>query len=135
LRAKQDWIRRQQARLEKNPPPAIKPATRRDYLARREAARRLVQTRLEHFNRLYNFSYARVAIRDQKTRWGSCSKKGNLNFNYRLLDLSSADQDYLIVHELCHLREFNHSTRFWQLVARAIPDYVASRRNLRSGIG
>ena len=133
LRAKQVWIERQQARFINNPL-LIKPAGRRDYLNRREIARQLVQERLAHFNQLYNFSFARISIRDQKTRWGSCSKKGNLNFNYRLLDLAPGDRDYLIVHELCHRQEFNHSPRFWRLVAKAIPDYAERRKKLRQGI-
>lgn len=133
LRLKTPWILEQQARF-KSQPPFIKPATRRDYLRDREKARALITERLEYYNRLYNFTYRRVAIRDQKTRWGSCSKKGNLNFSYRLLDLASGDRDYIIVHELCHLGEFNHSPRFWRLVAQAIPDYKLRRKKLRQGI-
>ena len=133
LRAKLSWILEQQARF-KSQPPFIQPNTRRDYLRDREKARCLITERLEYFNRLYKFTYHRVAIRDQKTRWGSCSKKGNLNFSYRLLDLEAGDRDYIIVHELCHLREFNHSPRFWRLVAQAIPDYETRRKKLRRGI-
>ena len=94
-----------------------------NYEQHKEAARALVHRKLEQFNRHYGFTYHRVAIRDQKSRWGSCSKKGNLNFNYRLLFLPEPLVDAVIVHELCHLREFNHGPRFWMLVAEMIPDH------------
>lgn len=101
-----------------------------DYLQRRESARLLVKERLEYFNQFYHFSYQRISIRNQSTRWGSCSRQANLNFNYRLLDLTPLLRDYLVVHELCHLREFNHSPKFWLLVAKTIPDYQKKRREL-----
>jgi hypothetical protein len=107
---------------------------RSDYLKRREEARALVFERLEYLNNFYEFKYNKVAIRNQTTRWGSCSKKGNLNFSYRLLDLPPATRDYVIIHELCHLKEFNHSPRFWALVARACPDYKAARGRLKGGL-
>jgi len=94
-------------------------------------ARFLVLNKLEKYNQVYNFKYNRVSIRDQRTRWGSCSKKGNLNFNYKIAFLPEELADYIIVHELCHLKEFNHSSRFWDLVARAFPNYLELRRTLR----
>jgi hypothetical protein len=97
-----------------------------------EAARALVHARLAHWNSFYNFRIGRVAIRNQATRWGSCSKKGNLNFNYRIAHLPQPLADYLIVHELCHLGEFNHSPRFHALVARVLPNHRELRRILRS---
>ena len=107
--------------------------------ADRASARALVHARLEHFNQYYHFSYNKVAIRNQKTRWGSCSSKGNLNFSVRILTLSPEAQDYLIIHELCHLKEFNHSSRFWALVAEQCPDYKRIRASMKvvdaKGIG
>ncbi len=79
----------------------------------------------------YGFAYGRVAIKEQKSRWGSCSRKGNLNFNWRLLLAPLPVLDYVVVHELCHLRELNHSPRFWSLVAQRCPDYASQRRWLR----
>jgi len=97
----------------------------------KEAARVLVHAKIAQFNALYNFPFKRVAIRNQKSRWGSCSKKGNLNFNYKLALLPERLVDYVIVHELCHLAEFNHGKNFWNLVAQTIPDYAARRRELK----
>ena len=94
-------------------------------------ARGLVNARIEHWNAYYGFPVGRVSIRDQKTRWGSCSKKGNLNFNYRVAHLPPVLVDYIVVHELCHLREFNHSKQFWALVRETVPDYVARRQALK----
>lgn len=108
--------------------------TRRDYLNNRERARELVRERLEWFNIYYKFKYGRINIRDQKSRWGSCSREGNLNFNYRLLYLSPPVRDYVIVHELCHLKEFNHSSRFWELVSMQVPDYKILRQQLKHGL-
>jgi predicted metal-dependent hydrolase len=105
--------------------------TRNDYLENKSAAERLVWGRLEHFNAFYDFSYNRVAIRDQKSRWGSCSGKKNLNFSYRIVFLPSELADYLIVHELCHLKEMNHSDDFWALVGKTVSDYKALRKRLK----
>ncbi|MFA7088069.1 MAG: M48 family metallopeptidase [Patescibacteria group bacterium] len=107
---------------------------RPEYLARKEEARLMIANRLEELNRYYNFKYGRISIRDQRTRWGSCSKKGNLNFNYRLMNLPERVRDYVIVHELCHLKEFNHSSRFWDLVSAALPDYRELRKILKAKI-
>ena len=96
-----------------------------------ERARALAHARLEHFNRFYGFTYERVFIRSQKTRWGACSAKGNLGFNFRIAYLPAYLADYVIVHELCHLEQFNHSPAFWELVARTIPDHKARRTELR----
>jgi hypothetical protein len=104
----------------------------REYRAAVEQARTLVHSRLPQLNERYRFAYHRVSIRDQKTRWGSCSLKGNLNFNYKIGFLPPELADYLLVHELCHLKEMNHSPRFWSLVSKEIPDYEKLRKQLRS---
>ena len=101
-----------------------------EYLAQKERARELVHQKLLTLNKHYGMVFNKVAIRNQRSRWGSCSKKGNLNFNYRIIYLPEALQDYLIVHELCHLAMFNHSKQFWALVAEVIPDHMARRREL-----
>lgn len=95
-------------------------------------ARAVVASRLEFFNRRYGFAYNRVAIKNQKTCWGSCSGKANLNFNYKIINLPEEMRDYVIVHELCHLKELNHSRNFWKLVEQALPDYRELRRRLKN---
>lgn len=104
---------------------------RSSYLKHKVAARSLVLRKIADFNAVYNFKIGRVAIRNQRSRWGSCSKLGNLNFNYKIVFLPEPLVDYLVVHELCHLGEFNHSPRFWALVGRTIPDYRARRQALK----
>ncbi len=98
-----------------------------------EALRAVVHARLAYWSGVYGIRHGTVSIRKQKTRWGSCSRAGNLNFNYRLAFLTERVRDYVIVHELCHIKEHNHSPRFWALVARAFPDYAALRAQLRRG--
>jgi predicted metal-dependent hydrolase len=94
-------------------------------------ARALVTQRLQHFNQVYGYKIGKISIRKQKTRWGSCSKQGNLNFNYRIIHLPEALRDYVIVHELCHIGQFNHSKAFWELMAQTVPDWKSCRAALR----
>jgi predicted metal-dependent hydrolase len=103
----------------------------KQYKENKEKARTIAIERLEYFNTFYNYKWGKIAIRNQKTRWGSCSRRGNLNFNYKIALLPARYSDYIIVHELCHLGEFNHSQNFWNLVARTIPDYKEIRGSLR----
>lgn len=93
------------------------------YLENKAAARELTLARLAHFNQHYNFTWKRVAIRNQRRCWGSCSSLKNLNFNYKILFLPPPLRDYIIVHELCHLAELNHGQSFWDLVEQTIPGY------------
>lgn len=104
---------------------------RREYLKHKARAYELAAERLAHFNTLYGFTYKAIRIKDQKTRWGSCSKKGNLNFSYKVALLPPHLADYIFVHELCHLGQFNHSKRFWDLVAKAVPDHKKRRSELK----
>ena len=104
---------------------------RRQYVKVREYTRTLVHARIRHFNTVYQFELGKVFIKNHKSRWGSCSEKGNLNFNYKIIFLPAEFADYIIVHELCHLGELNHSPRFWDLVARTVPDHRSVRRRLR----
>lgn len=97
----------------------------------RRQAHTIVAERLAHWNTHYGFSWTRVAIKEQKTRWGSCSRQGALNFNWRLLLAPLPILDYVVIHELCHLKEPNHAPRFWALVAQTCPDYRERRGWLR----
>lgn len=105
--------------------------TKTSYLQHKEPARALITKRLEYFNTYYKLSYNRIAIRDQKRCWGSCSSKGNLNFSYKLLFLPPCLRDYVIVHELAHLRVLNHSASFWSVVSELMPDCLERAGSLR----
>ena len=100
------------------------------YSEHKEKAREIVHARLAHWNQFYGHAYKRVAIRNQRSRWGSCSSKQNLNFNYRLVFLPLELVDYVVVHELCHLEHFNHSESFWLTVEKALPDYRVRKEQL-----
>lgn len=104
---------------------------KKQYHKHKTTARQLVHARLGFYNTFYQVPLRKVFIKNHKSRWGSCSQVGNLNFNYKLLFLPTELQDYIVVHELCHLIEFNHSPKFWAHVARTIPDYRRYRKALR----
>ena len=127
---KWSWIQRTVELFKRNPVQSVA-STRADYLQLRETARTLVEEKIVLFNALYRFKFNRISIRNQSTRWGSCSRKGNLNFNYRIAQLSEPLAEYIVVHELCHLVEFNHSVKFWELGGQTIPDHKERRKELR----
>lgn len=104
------------------------------YILYKKQAEVLVKNRLEYFNAFYKYSFNKISIKKQKTRWGSCSKKRNLNFNYKIIFLPEDIADYLIVHELCHLKELNHSKNFWLLVSQTLADYKTRNSKLKKYI-
>lgn len=125
-----DWIAREFERLhsvERLP----EPTSSHELTRAKIRARQLVHHKLLHFNTHYHFTYLGVSIRSQRTRWGSCSRHRHLSFNYRIIFLPEVLQNYIIVHELCHLKEMNHSSHFWKLVQETIPAYLELRRELK----
>lgn len=134
VREKKGWINRMLDRLRNLPKPAhvLPKGGTLHYGEHRKAALRLVEERLEYYNRFYRTSWNRVTIKNTSTRWGSCSRLRNLNFSYHILFLPDHLRDYLVVHELCHLLELNHSAKFWKLVEKTTPDYVSRRQELRN---
>lgn len=108
---------------------AVRPSAH--YLKHKEAARRIITERLSYYAPLLSVTYKRLAIRNQRRRWGSCSSLGNLNFNYRTAFLPIELCDYIVVHELCHLKELNHGPQFWAHVESILPDYEARIRALK----
>jgi predicted metal-dependent hydrolase len=96
------------------------------------ATRKFVGERLHFWNQQYRLRPGVVRVRDQKTRWGSCARNGDLSFNYRLALLPTELADYVVVHELCHVAQFDHSPKFWTLVAQAVPRWKVLRRQLNA---
>lgn len=128
---KKEWIEEKIAYFKRFKNKPITKTSAADFLKYKDEALALVTERVNHFNQFYGFSFKRINIKNQKTRWGSCSAKGNLNFNYKILFLPEAVRDYVVVHELCHRKEFNHSRKFWNLVGQAIPDFQDIKNSLR----
>ncbi len=96
-----------------------------------DRAREAFESRAAHWAAAMNLTYAKVRIADQRTLWGSCTREGTLSFNWRIVMASPETLDYLVIHELAHLREMNHSSRFWAIVTVHCPDWKTHRRWLR----
>lgn len=96
-----------------------------------ETAKEQIPERVAYYAKRIGVDYGRITIRKQKTRWGSCSSRGNLNFNCLLMQAPVGILDYVIVHELCHRLEMNHSPKFWALVEKTLPDYKVRRKWLK----
>lgn len=111
---------------------ADKPYTEEELLQMKKDAIKILPSRCEYYAPLMGVSYNRIAIKAQRSRWGSCSTKKNLNFNCLLMLCPEEIQDYVVVHELSHLKEMNHSPAFWAEVGKILPDYKKRRRWLRS---
>ncbi len=94
-------------------------------------AKRIIPQRVRYYAGIMGVTYGNITIRMQKSRWGSCSSKGNLNFNCLLMKAPEEILDYVVVHELCHRKEMNHSPRFWAEVEKVLPDYKERRKWLK----
>lgn len=129
VESKSGWIEKH---LEKQTAAARLPAFSDGQLqALASQARQTVPERVAYFAPLVGVTYGRITIRSQHTLWGSCSGKGNLSFNCLLMLTPPEVLDYVVVHELCHRKEMNHSARFWAEVGRVLPDYEIRRKWLR----
>lgn len=129
---KSDWIASKIAHFKTLPTQQPRKNSKKDYEEHKERARLFVHKKILQLNVFYNFTYNEVRIKNQTTLWGSCSRKGNLNFNYKIIHLPEKLADYIVVHELCHLKELNHGKEFWTLVAKRVPDYKKLREELRA---
>lgn len=125
-----EWIRNKLEKVRKIDPDILA-FDREHYLKHKPEALRLVKNKAHQWSKFYNLKFNRLTIKAQKSRWGSCSTKKNLNFNYKIIFLEESLQDYLVVHEICHLKEMNHSKYFWNLVEKAILNHKEIRKKFR----
>jgi len=124
-----DWIKK---RVTESPPKKeTDPGSQTHYLTHKRAATRHIKELVLVCNRHYAFPFKTITVRNQKTCWGSCSSGGTLSFNYQIAFLPEHLAEYVVAHELCHLKELNHSRAFWQLVAETVPDWKKLRRDLK----
>lgn len=123
---KTDWINSVLAKL-----PAQTIVTPQERHRQTKAARILVHGLVNDYSIRYGFRVGNISIRHQRTRWGSCSIEGHLSFNARIVTLPESLQKYIVIHELAHTKEHNHSPRFWALVGSMVPDYRILRATLR----
>ncbi len=131
VESKRAWVEECLRKISLKKESGIAVPTRQDYLANRYKFQRLIRERVEKLNAFYGFAYKVISVKNTKTRLGSCSRGGNLNFSYQLSAYPEEVIDYVVVHELCHLKEFNHSKRFWALVEKTVPDYRRIRRMIK----
>ena len=125
VRSKADWIARRRAQLEaaQRRMASAEKLSDEELRALARQAKQLIPQRVAYYAPLVGVSYGRITIRHQRTRWGSCSSAGNLNFNCLLMLAPPEVLDSVVVHELCHRKEPNHSKRFYAEVLRVFPDY------------
>lgn len=135
LKKKEAWISKHiekiketKERFEAEPTEKL---TREKVIALAEEALKVIPERVEYFAKVIGVTYGKITIRNQKTRWGSCSSKGNLNFNCLLMLAPPEVLDYVVVHELCHRKQMNHSKAFWLEVEKVLPDYKEVRKWLK----
>lgn len=130
---KEEWINKhiEKVRQRNEKAALVEPIGEEELKELGREALRVIPKKVSHYADIIGVTYGRITIRNQKTVWGSCSSKGNLNFNCLLMKAPEHVQDYVVVHELCHRKEMNHSKRFWELVASVIPDYKLCRKWLK----
>jgi predicted metal-dependent hydrolase len=121
-----EWIRRQQAR---STPPSQTPD---DVVRLRKFARRVLPPRLLELAARHGLTVAHVSVRNQRSRWGSCGRDGHISLNWRLVQMPDWVRDYVLIHELMHLRRMDHSPIYWKHVEAACPQYKAARAWLRT---
>ena len=139
VQEKDDWIRAHLQRMEEKK--RLREQHREPAFSEEELqelatqAMTLIPQKVRYYAQIIGVTYGRITIRNQRTRWGSCSGKGNLNFNCLLLLMPEDVLDYVVVHELCHRKEMNHSARFWEEVEKILPDYRQRRKWLKDNGG
>ncbi|MFA7314733.1 MAG: M48 family metallopeptidase [Candidatus Magasanikbacteria bacterium] len=130
VKSRQEWIDGVLEKMKTTKKPEFS-GPQYSYHTNKARAKKIIVERVKYFAKLYGFSFKRISIKNTSTRWGSCSTKENLNFNYKLIFLSEDLLDCVVVHELCHLRHHNHSSKFWKEVSLILPDYRVRERELK----
>lgn len=129
---KQDWIAKHlaymQIRYEETRRVKEKQFTDDDIRKMKDEAKMVIPDRVKYYAGIMGVTFGKITIKNQKTRWGSCSSKGNLNFNCLLMLTPDKVRDYVVIHELCHLKQMNHSKMFWAEVEKVMPDYKVYRQ-------
>lgn len=135
LKKKEAWISKHIEKIKKTKErleaESTEKLTREKVIALAEEALKVIPERVEYFAKVIGVTYGKITIRNQKTRWGSCSSKGNLNFNCLLMLAPPEVLDYVVVHELCHRKQMNHSKAFWLEVEKVLPNYKEVRKWLK----
>lgn len=135
LKKKSGWIEKHLTKIERQAEAFAEPLTQKETETLAQEALEDLPVRVKRYAPLVGVTYGRITIRNQRTRWGSCSSKGNLNFNCLLMLCPPEIRDYVVVHELCHRREMNHSPRFWAEVEKILPDYKEKQKWLKENGG
>lgn len=129
VQSKSDWVIKHLSK--QTAKPQLPTFTREELYALAQDALNVIPERVAYFTPKVGVSYGRITIRNQHTLWGSCSSQGNLNFNCLLMLTPPEVLDYVVVHELCHRKEMNHSRKFWNEVEKVLPDYAVWRKWLK----
>lgn len=132
VRKKQDWIENTLGKLSaRQTEKRVIRLTSKEEARYKKQAKTYLQQKCGLFSEVMGLRHGEIKVNSAKTRWGSCNRKGDINFTYRLLFAPEELIDYVVVHELAHLKEMNHSARFWSVVEQIMPDYRARRKKLR----
>lgn len=137
LHEKRDWIEKHLEKMQKqqNALAELEPFTMDEIRALGDKAAHVIPEKVKKYASIVGVDYGRITIRNQRTRWGSCSSKGNLNFNCLLMLFPEEVIDYVVVHELCHRKHMNHSVDFYAEVARVFPEYRSCQKWLKENGG
>lgn len=132
---KNDWIEKKINQINEKATLNLPIFSEKEIEILREKTRTLITPKAEYYAKILGVTFNRLSVKKQKSVWGSCSAKKNINFNLLLCLCPDSVVDYIVVHELCHLKELNHSKKFWYEVEKILPDYKASRLWLKTNGG